>query len=74
MTKLCRHSWIVIEDENDKIDAVEQNHTDAEKKIKDKGYKILGYPAFNKKGDAIWYIKSLQPAKRKTKKKIKRKL
>ena len=53
----CRHSWIVFEDSEGKIDAVENNYTDAESKIKTKGFKILGYPAFNKKNDAIWYVK-----------------
>jgi len=64
MSKVCRHSWIVYEDDKGKPNAIENDYDKAESKIIAKGYKILGYPAANKKRDAIWYIESLQPTKR----------
>lgn len=51
-------SWIVYINEKDEIDA-EELEEKKEKEIREKGLKILGFPAFKRKGDAIDYIKEV---------------
>jgi len=51
-------SWIVFINEKEEVDALPLEG-DNEKSIREKGYKIIGFPAFKRKDDAISYIKEV---------------
>ena len=52
-------SWIVYIDDKGKTDAIVDNHEDAHKWVESQKYKIIGYPAFNRKQDAIDYCEQM---------------
>jgi len=51
-------SWIVYIDDKDEVDALPLED-DNEKIIREKGYKIMGFPVFKHKIDAIDYVKEV---------------
>jgi hypothetical protein len=51
-------SWIVYINEENEFDAIELEGNN-EKEIRDKGLKIVGFPVFKRKQDAIDYIKDV---------------
>ena len=51
-------SWIVYVTDDGKVDAVEDDHEIAGLWVFNKGYTIVGHPAFKRKQDAIDYIKN----------------
>jgi hypothetical protein len=51
-------SWIVYINEKDEFDAIELEG-DNEKKIRERGLKIMGFPVYKRKSDAIDYIKEV---------------
>ena len=56
-------NWIVYEKPDGKWDAIVDDHINSAIWVFNEGFIIKGQPSFNKKQDAIEYIKSLVPIK-----------
>lgn len=62
-------SWIVVRKEGvAKTNAAIDNHVDTEEKLLAQGWNVVGYVSAEKKADAIFYIDTLPPTKKRKKK------